>query len=160
MTDVWWAIIRRPDNPKVQLYELGPEPFDAELARVRTQQGIPGGWVDIPGWDFSVAPGEPHPELMWSKDEILAARDQLEDAAGISGQRAEAAKLRATVDAAKAAGIPADTAAELDHAVRKLERAIRPVALSEVQAALAATPPSRATVHRRPVKSVPAAPKP
>lgn len=157
MADVWWAIIRKP-NGAVHLYELGPEPYDTEFTRAKTAQSVPAPDVngELPaGWEISLSSGEPHPELIWSKAEVAAARDQVESAAGIPGQRARIQAMLDNLDAAAAAkALPVDLLNRQYDELRRVQRAIKHAAIEDVAAALAAgTPPSRAVVHRRPAKA-------
>lgn len=158
MTDTWWAIIQRPsaDGAEQILVELGDEPDNAALVALRTEYGIPDNWLERrhtlgKPWGFSVAPGEPHPEQMWSRAELNAARQQLETTAGIPGQRDKLDALEEALTAAKATMSPAAWE-DLRDSVRKTRRGLRQIALSEIrdQLTAAGVPPSKATVRRRP----------
>lgn len=150
MSGVWWCILVKPGGAR-HLYELGPEPYDVELAKVKTAQSVPDDWAErAAGWSMSVAPGEPHPELIWSPAELNTARQQLEIAAGIPGQRDQLQALEDALAAARAT-LPPDALDAFTTTVRKARRALRTIAMSDIRDALVGqVPPSKSVVHRRP----------
>lgn len=149
MTTSWWCILVKPNGTR-HLYELGDEPYDTELAKVKQAQNVPDDWMERGvGWSLSVAPGEPHPTLIWSTTELDTARQQLEAAAGIPGQRAQLQTLEDALTAARAT-LPPDALDALTTAVRKARRSLRQIPMADISNALAAVPPSQSVVHRRP----------
>lgn len=151
----WWASIERPtaQGPRRFLVELGNEPDAAALAALRAEYSIPDDWMErrVIGepWEFAVAPGEPHPERMWSNAELRAAKEQLENAAGIPQQLQAIRDLEGQLDAAKDA-LPVALLKPFLDELQKARRALKQIRAEDLSVALASTPPSRATVKRKP----------
>jgi hypothetical protein len=165
----WWAIVATPTDGR-HLYELGEEgptrpdegpfdegPFDEDVAAIRALHSIPADWLERrldrgEDWMLQLTQGDPHPELLWSPEELSAARDALEAQEDTRGQRA---KIKAVRDALEGAGdkLPRETRKTLTDEVERIERSIKAPDLAKVRAKLAReVPPSRATIHGKPPK--------
>lgn len=68
--DPWYLIVRTP-VPTCDIYPVGdntdPDVTTAYVAAARIIHQVPGGWLDIPGWDLSLTQGEPHPGLVGTR---------------------------------------------------------------------------------------------
>jgi hypothetical protein len=63
----WWLCVRMPGQ--THLFEVGeadPEELAAYVAAARRLLGFPDGdnWPGAPSYDLSLAPGEPHADLL------------------------------------------------------------------------------------------------
>lgn len=154
MSQSWWVIVRTPAGRHLVDFGQRP-PGEPEMVALRAEFGVPTDWLDRRGdlgedWWVSLSQGEPHPELLWSPAELAAARETLEDAAGVPAKRAKLKELRDTLTATGDA-LPDSVLQGMLATVRDLDQGVRAVGLEDVRVKLARdTPPSQSTVHRKP----------
>lgn len=165
----WWVIISTPkgggaERSVVELGDLADDELDAVLTALKAEYAIPGDWPERrhehgEPWEFFLTQGEPHPSQLWSDSEIGAARERLEDAAGIPAHLAAIRTLSEQIEAVHE-HLPPDVLQGLLDRLTAAKKALPKVGLDAVRGALEATPPSKATLKRKPRPSKDAQPTP
>jgi len=73
VADLWWLVIRTP-APSVDVWPMGETPangdtaglalLEARVLAAKALKSVPYEWPEIPGWEVSYSPGDPHPQVL------------------------------------------------------------------------------------------------